>query len=194
MNLTTNLRAAPAPANLEADRQLAIDRLTDAFSSDLISMEEYERRAQGAQLAATSAELRALTADLGGAPAEARRPNVPAAYSGPEQSLVCVMGDKHLAGDWLEAPRVTTFTCMGSTTIDFTNVRLPAGPVRLEIFLLMGDVKIVVPRGLPVRMNATAIMADSKVRGEVSGRTEGAPSWIDVSGLAVMGSILVRSA
>ena len=42
----------------------------------------------------------------------------------PEFSL-CVMGDRKLAGDWLNSDQATSFTLMGSTTLDLSNTALP---------------------------------------------------------------------
>ena len=55
---------AASPADMEPRRQKTIDRLTDAFASGTITMEEYERRAAAASAASLPAALEDLVLDL----------------------------------------------------------------------------------------------------------------------------------
>jgi hypothetical protein len=190
----------------EAQRQQTIDRLTAAFASDAITMDEYERRATAANAATRPDELERLSFDLPAVRPEARRP---ASRQEPrfearntlDPSLVgaapittgCVMGDRRLTGNWLSSDRVSAFTVMGSTQIDLREVDLPPGAVHIEAFTLMGETKVIVPRGLPVRLNAFALMGESRAGREVNQQVGGAPSWVEISGVAMMGSITVRA-
>lgn len=199
------------PGELEPLKQAAIDRLTEAFAADRIDMDEYERRAALANAARLPRELDELTADLpavsraSGRPAAPRRPEPsrgaeshglrvnPDLAGGAPMTTGCVMGDRHLAGNWLSGDRVSSFTVMGSTKIDLREVDLPPGPLKIEVFTLMGETRIIVPRGLPVRMSAFALMAESRVDREVEQQTRGAESWVEVSGFAMMGELRVTA-
>lgn len=196
-----------ADGGLDAARQDAIERLTQAFSTDAIGMEEYERRASEASAATTVPELERLTFDL---PAPARPAARPKAepYAGrtpsrtrdaslvgrPSLTTGCVMGDRVLNGNWLSSDRVSSFTVMGSTRLDFSEVDLPPGPIKLEVFTLMGETKIFVPPDLPVRLDAFVFMGESKAGREVNQRTAGAETWLEISGFSMMGSVTVHSA
>jgi len=103
------------------------------------------------------------------------------------------MGDRHLTGNWLTSDRVSTFTVMGSTKIDLRDSDLPPGATRIEVFNLMGETQIVVPRDLPVRLSAFALMAESRADRNVNQQTRGADSWIEVSGFVMMGELRVRA-
>lgn len=196
---------------LEPLKQAAIDRLTEAFAADRIDMDEYERRAALANAARLPRELDELTADLpalsrgSGRASTPRRPEPrrrdeghglrvnPDLSGGVPMTTGCVMGDRQLAGNWLSSDRVSSFTVMGSTKIDLREVDLPPGPLKIEVFTLMGETRIIVPRGLPVRMSAFALMAESRVDREVEQQTRGAESWVEVSGFAMMGELRVMA-
>jgi len=191
---------------MEPVRQQTIDRLTAAFAADAITMEEYERRATAANAATSLEQLESLSFDLPAVqkpkPEGSRKPA--AAYeprNGINASIIgstpmttgCVMGDRNLTGNWLSSDRVSSFTVMGSTKLDLRDVDLPPGPVRIEAFTLMGETKIVVPRGLPVRLNVFAFMGESQAGRDVNQQINGATTWVEISGFAMMGSVTVRA-
>ena len=142
-----------ASARMEELRQAAMDRLTEAFAADQITMEEYERRASLANLAARPPALDDLTFDLpainadgqkGGHAARSRRSSGSFDLIGaPPVTTGCVMGDRHLTGNWLTSDRVSTFTVMGSTKIDLRDVDLPPGATKIEVFTLIDRKSVV---------------------------------------------------
>jgi len=191
---------------METERQHTIDRLTAAFASDAITMDEYERRATAANAATRIDELDRLSFDLPAVKSETRRSSPrpepryetrndidPSIVGAAPITTGCVMGDRNLTGNWLSSDHVSSFTVMGSTRLDLREVVLPPGPVRIEAFTLMGETKVIVPRGLPVKLNAFAFMGESHAGREVNQQINGARSWVEISGMAMMGSITVRA-
>jgi len=189
--------------SLDAERQVVIDRLTDAFAANMITMDEYERRVSAASAVTRFDELERIGFDL---PSKAARADYPPRHAGSagrgmDNSIVgatpvmtaCIMSDRSMTGNWLSSDRVSAFTVMGSTKLDLRDVDLPSGPIRIEVFTLMGDTKIIVPSDLPVRLNAFAFMGDSKAGREVRQKTGGAESWVEISGFVMMGSLSVRA-
>lgn len=210
------------PAGFEERRQRVIDLLTQAYASDHITVEEYEARAAAAAAANRPEELEDLVSDLpalrpsgepprsprGYAPEDSsapRRPSPPPrpapssypAYGSGQGSVsvACVMGDRRMTGNWLDSDRVNSFTLMGSTRLDLRDADLPeSGPIRIEAFVLMGETVVIVPRDLPVRLTAMPFMGEARARREVDQNVRGARRWVEVSGLVVMGSVLVKAA
>lgn len=191
---------------LEALRQDVIDRLTEAFSADAISMEEYELRATQANTMSSLEELERLSYDLPSTRQEPGKPQYkakpsPETHTGTDSSLIgarpitigSIMGDRNMTGNWLSSDRVSSFTVMGSTKLDLRDVDLPPGPVRIEVYALMGETKVIVPRGLPVRLNVFAFMGESRASRDVNQQLKGATSWIEISGIAMMGSVNVKA-
>jgi len=186
---------------MERRRQEAIDSLTSAFAGNIISMEEYERRATLASSAQFPAALDEVIADLP-APRPAHPASTSASYSRapardlsgtPPLTTGCVMGDRNLTGNWLTSNKVSSFTVMGSTKLDLRDSVLPLGPINVEVFTLMGETRIIVPHGLPVRMNAFAFMAESTAHRSVNQQVHGAETWVEISGFVMMGSVVVKA-
>jgi len=210
------------PAGFEAHRQRVIDALTEAYASDRITVEEYEARAAAAAAADRPGELEDLIADLPvrRSPEDAprrsrsetpeppfapRRPSPPPrpytasypAYGSGDGtvSVACVMGDRRMTGNWLDSDRVNSFTLMGSTRLDLRDADLPeSGPVRIEAFVLMGETVVIVPRELPVRLTTMPFMGEAVARRDVDQNVRGARRWLEISGLVVMGSVVVKAA
>ncbi|MGD9939631.1 MAG: LiaF domain-containing protein [Clostridia bacterium] len=201
------------PEDMERLRQDAIDSLTSAFAGNIISMEEYERRAGLASLAELPEALDEVIADLPATrprqattgPAQRRsardvpqdtyyhRQPLRDLSSAPPLTTGCVMGDRNLTGNWLTSNKVSSFTVMGSTKLDLRDSELPLGPINVEVFTLMGETKIIVPPGLPVRMNAFAFMAESTAHRSVNQQVHGAETWVEISGFVMMGSVVVKA-
>lgn len=181
---------------LESLRQEVIDRLTEAFSADDISMEEYERRATEANSALKITELERIYDSL---PARQTKPGKPldtrnsGIMGAPSITTGSIMSDKRMTGNWLSSDRVSSFTFMGSTRLDLRDVDLPPGPIHIEAFTLMGETRVIVPRGLPVRLNVFAFMGESKASRDVNQQVKGATSWVEISGFAMMGSVSVKA-
>lgn len=195
-----------SPVALEARRQLALDRLTEAFASDLITMDGYEGRVSRVQGADGPEAIDEAVSDLPqvspragkSAPERSSRRKSPELYSNAvdsrlrgEESVSCIMGNRVLSGDWLSGDKVGVFTLMGSTKIDLMDTALPPGRLRIDAFCLMGDIKVVVPRGLPVKMNGLPIMGNAHVAREVERHIERGSPYVEVSGLTLMGNIVI---
>ena len=99
-----------------------------------------------------------------------------------------------MTGDWLNSDSVSSFTLMGSSVLDLRNTALPPGRVRIEAFTMMGEIKVIVPYGLPVRLSAFPFMGEARMADDVARRVERDEPWVEISGFAMMGSIVVKAA
>jgi len=111
----------------------------------------------------------------------------------PPDFVACVMGERKLTGDWLTSDTVTSITFMGETTIDLRDTVLPRHGLKIQAFAMMGEIRIIVPEGLPVRMSAVPFMGEAQLHKSVTRRAEAGGPWVEVSGLAFMGSINVKA-
>jgi len=198
-------------SSMEGERERALEILTKAFASDRISMDEYERRATEIQRAPDPAKIALVVSDLpqdrpAGSPPPRPAPEAPPAPQGEfhafggrlrfsgspgAQSVACIMGDRRLQGDWLNGDRVEAFTMMGSTTIDLRDVALPPDRLRIEAFVLMGETRVIVPRGLAVRMNVFPFMGEAHAKREVNQRVQPGEPHVVIEGFVMMGSLVV---
>ncbi len=208
-------------SDMDRERQRALDAITSAFATGAISIEEYEARADVIQKATALADIDAQTLGLPQPemprasagrgqpmagyetrPSSRRAAREPAfraedlfveeRHGSPEFSL-CIMGDRRLQGDWLNADQATSVTLMGSTTLDLRDTALPPGRLKIDALAVMGEIKIIVPRGLPVKMSAFPFMGEANIHASVERRVDRRNPWVEVSGIALMGSIVVKA-
>ncbi len=213
----------PDYTDIETSRQKALDMLTNAFAGGDISIEDYEKKAGRVQNATRVDEIRQCVSDLpadplpGQAPSRgfpesrSRRSDRDRGYAGDpalrpqpdfaveargsgNEAIACVMGERHMTGDWLNTDNVSSFTLMGSTTLDLRHTALPPGRLKIDAFTLMGEIKVIVPRGLPVKLSAFPFMGDARMAENVERRVVRSGPYVEISGFAMMGSIVVHSA
>ncbi len=203
-------------STLESARERALDTITEAFAKGDLSLEEYEVKASALQKARLVQEIEdevfgiALPSPLpleaepvrSRAPSRQNRPARPPSvqlesipvedkHGTPEFSL-CIMGDKRMRGEWLNSDQATSLTLMGSTTLDLRGTTLPPGRLKIDAMAIMGEIQIIVPEGLPVKMSAFPFMGEAVVKDSVEQRIVPGMPWVDVSGIALMGSIVVK--
>jgi predicted membrane protein len=80
---------------------------------------------------------------------------------------------------------------MGSTRLDLRGCSLPPGALRIHLDVVMGEARIVVPRGLPVQLQVTPIMGDANAKRDVSQRVLPGQPHVIVEGVVIMGSVVV---
>lgn len=182
--------------DLEKLRQDGLDALTDAFSGGAIEMEEYERRAGGIQASRSPEELQEALSGLPRRRPAARKdsPAGNAPRSGSSEMVVSVMSERRMSGDWLSGDAVSNLTIMGASVFDLRETALPYGRLRIEVFTLMGETRVIVPRGIPVRLSAFPLMGEAKLGPGIDRRIDPHAPWIEVSGMVIMGSIVVQAA
>jgi len=187
---------------LEARKAAAIDRLTERFARDDLPMDEYERLVAEVNAASSAREL-VVSEDIafGGraAPYSERASSpAPAAEDGGfisqdlVQSCSAILSERKHRGDWLRKPNVAAATVLASQVFDFTETPMPPGRTTFEVLAVCGEVVIVVPEGLAVRLEVAPVLGEAKVSRGVSGTArEGGPLLV-VTGNAILGSVVVK--
>jgi hypothetical protein len=136
-------------------RDEVIDLLTDAFARDLLDTAEYEYRVGQANAVDDLARLNSLVADL----TKTRERSLQKYPSPGSMDLSAVFSTQHFDGDWLTNEHVKLRTFMGSVVCDFRRPVL--GPLtRVEIRAIMGEVKIIVPKGVRIQVNINPILGE----------------------------------
>lgn len=145
-------------------REQAIAMLQDAFAHDVVDVEEFERRVTLAHRTDSLAELDALTSDL---PApEVTEPSSPptslalvgASEARPMQAIRGFMSATTRSGPWSVPRRLEVRALMSSTVLDFREARFPPGVIELDLRAVMSSIEIIVPPGLPVETEGSAIL------------------------------------
>lgn len=142
----------------EQRREEIIQILTDAFARDTLTTEEYEHRVEQANRINSISGLNSLVADLTG-PGAGNSRSLQVYPAAGTLTLRSIFSNQQFDGDWLSNEHVLVRTFMGSVTCDFHRPVL--GPVtRVEIRSIMGEVKLVIPKGVKINVNISPILGE----------------------------------
>ena len=157
-------------------RELKIEELSTHFANDDISMEELERRIELVYKASSVAELETITADLRAAamvPQDYVRARVvpgaagaPATYEVPHSRMLALMSSSRRVGRWALPRRFDVLAIMSDTRIDLTQAALPPGLSEIRVRAVMTSLRVIVPPGVPVVVDAHSVMADVQSRAD----------------------------
>ena len=186
--------------SLADERERVIQRLSEHFANDRLSMEELEQRIEAVYKATTAAELQRLTADLPGddsatMPAPIRLGDLPV-LTPDRDRVVAIMSETRRRGAWIVPQRLDIVSVMSDTTIDLTQAPLPTGIIDIHVRSLFATVKIVVPPGLQVVSRVNSLM--SSVHGGGEPNDAGGPNaWaqgtvVRLSGWALMAEVQTK--
>jgi hypothetical protein len=177
----------PAPRDLrasDADRDRVLVLLAEAVSDGRLTMEEHAERVQRACTARTLGELADLTADLVVASAQPVRLDGGRVISG-------IFGPARRDGRWVVPETLTVTALGGEVEVDFTQAILQTRHVQLLTTVIGGRLRLVVPDGVSVAVNAH-VMVGRRRGGTPSPAASDAP-LIEVKGLVLGGEIIVRT-
>jgi len=111
----------------------------------------------------------------------------------PERSGVTVWWSNIVRnGEWLVPRLFRVFTCMGNVQLDLTTARMGPGTSEIEIWCIMANVEITVPRDIRVLCDGEGFVGNFEVVriGETTPPVD-APT-LRVSGNAYLGSVSVK--
>ena len=189
-------------SSLELDRERAIQTLCAHYANDHLTTQELEARFELANKAASSVELQALFATLPLLPPTVTAPrgagiapmfNV--AVMGEvqaERRILAVMSEIKKAGEWIPARRNVVRAVMGTVELDMREALFSPGETEIDITAIIAEVKIIVPPGLTVVCDGTAIMGEFKELHAMGESDPGAPV-LRIRGMAFMGSVSVKT-
>ncbi|MEZ4403800.1 MAG: LiaF-related protein [Kofleriaceae bacterium] len=174
-------------------RDQVIAQLGDQFSRDALEVDELERRLELAQRAESVAALDALVDDLPAlVPATALAPVAPGDLDRPAtQRLTAVFGAIERAGRWTVPRQLTAVAVFGATELDLREADLAPGRTELRVRCVFGAVELILPPGVAVETDASAIFGaveyrDRKHRQQLA---EPARSTIHITGVTVFGAV-----
>lgn len=140
---------------IEQRRQEVIDLLTDAFARDIIETSEYEYRVGQANALNSIEELNSLVRGLSDQASSGALSYPPSGT----MEIRSVFSSQRYQGDWLEREDIDLRVMFGEVRCDFR--RSLVGPVtRMNLRVFMGEVKIIVPPGVKVRVNVSPVLGE----------------------------------
>ena len=184
----------------ENERERVIDRLTAAYASNALTVEEFERRVESANKSDDAARLRELLTDLPRETADA--PPVPARADRDAAYLInrgrvpkkdefaAIFSSAERVGTWTAALRFEAAAIFGSGHIDLRNALIPREGMKIEAAGIFGSLSIVVPEGVNLRVRNFSIFGSATGGGSVPGDPD-APT-IEIEAVGIFGSCAVK--
>lgn len=195
-------------STLELDRERVIQTLCSHYAHDQLSTQELEARFDLAYKATNTSELQQLVAGLPAlAPALAvPAPGAPIALEGglaqqverrasrpvaEEKRHFVMMSEYKRRGEWTPPRRTVLRVIMGSALIDLREATFEDPEVEIEIFTMMGEVKIIVPPWIRVESDGTAFMGEFDQQ-HSAGMDRDSPV-VHITGTTFMGTVVVKT-
>jgi len=192
----------PNLVSLRDCRERAIARLSDAFASDVLDVEEFERRLTLAHRATSIPEIEQTVADLtapapGPAPSAAMATPAPAvnasATGASRDTVMAIFGGVERRGSWTLPQRLNAMAVMGGVELDLREAVLPPGVTEIHVIAVMGGVELIVPPNLPVEVTGTAIFGGFGHVDRVPAQADPDRPLLRVHGIAIFGGVEVET-
>lgn len=190
--------------SFEIEREQAVQQLCAHYAQDHLSTGELESRFDGVYKAASREQLQTV---LTGLPALRRTSIAPAplyqvahaitpsgAQTGVlppnEKRLLSIFAEVKKEGWWTPTPVILGRVVFGSMLLDLREAELPPEGITIDLDVIFGDCKVLLPPGIGADVDATAMM------GTVTDKSQrGLPNApiIRVRGSALFGEITVKT-
>lgn len=184
-------------------REQVIQRLSEGYAQDLIDVDELERRLDIAHSAAKVAELDALLADLGGAPAPAASPSTALAVTGPtgiedpsraeRKSMSVIMSSVERRGRWAVPRHMALRSMWGNVELDFRDASLAPGVTEISVLVVMANVEVILPPNLAIDVDVSTFAGNVTERHRVPPDADPARPLIRITGRVVFGNVEVTT-
>jgi DUF1707 SHOCT-like domain len=171
----------------DAERDAAVERLSQATGDGRLTLEEFSQRMGQASTARTRAELDRLVSDLpvqaAPAPAAVAAPGAPSYHIRP-------VGGLRVYGPWRMDRHVVVLSLVGGARLDLSQAELAAKEVTLTKVSLVGGTRLRVPPGVRVDVSGFSLVGGTRVEaGPPPG--PGAPT-VHVRAFSLVGGVRVR--
>lgn len=181
--------------NLELQKEQAVQALCAHYAQDHLSTGELEARFEQVYRSTSAEHLRTIFEGLPAigalVPAPAPLYSVGAPRGGlpaNEKRYVAIFSEVRKEGQWVPAARIAARVIFGNVVFDFREAILPPEGVELDVDVMLGEVKVLLPPGVGAEVDCTAVMGS--VNDKSHRALPGAPV-VRVRGGAVLGSITV---
>lgn len=146
----------------DEERARTTRRLTEAVGEGRLTLDEFSERSRRAYECAGRDELEALTGDLPSPPNESEV-DTTGRPPGKRNWTIAVLGGSDYGGRRRFPARTGFLAFLGGSDIDLRHAVLPAQDVEITMLSIMGGNDLIVPRGVRVEVNGTAVLGGDDV-------------------------------
>ena len=178
-------------------REHAIQRLSDGFVADLLTVEEFEERLARVHAAGGLPEIEAQLADLqplpaGGGSTALVPLSVNPALAPATTRMRALLGNVERRGGWVVPARLEIKVTFGNVELDFREARFTAAVTDLEASVLFGNLEVIVPPQLAVDCEGSSVLGNVENHGSGAVGDPDRP-LLRIRGRAVLGNIEVHT-
>jgi hypothetical protein len=178
-------------------RHQVITRLSECYASDILEVEELERRLDLAHAARTVADLDELVADLAPSQSTALAPAAPPAIEDPSRAdrkrLRVIMSHVERRGRWTVPRKLELRVLWGNAELDFRDASLAPGVTTIDVKVLMGNLEIILPPHLAIDVDVSSFMGAVEERHRVPPEADPAQPVLRLSGAVRLGSLEITT-
>jgi hypothetical protein len=178
-------------------RSQVIAQLSEGYASDLLDVDELDRRLDLAHGARTLAELDALVDDLGAATSKALVQTASTAIDDPQRAasskLRVIFGSVQRRGRWSVSNRVNVSVLFGDTELDFREASLGPGVTTIDIGVNFGNLEVVVPPWLAVDVDVSSMFGNVEERHRVPPHSEPGQPVLRFVGVVRFGNLEIST-
>jgi hypothetical protein len=172
-------------------RQQVIARLSEGYATDLLDVDELERRLDLAHGARSVAELDEIVADL--APSTALVTLASTAIDDPNRAerkkLRVVMSNLERRGRWTVPRTLRLRVLWGNAELDFRDASLGPGTTTIDVGILMGNLDIILPPQLAVEVDVSSFMGSVAERNRMPPDADPARPILHITGAVRLGNL-----
>lgn len=139
-----------------SEREKTIGFLTNAFSTDIINLDEFESRVESVHASKTHEELHQIVADLPNEDIDDRKQITE------YENIVCNMGTITIAGSMLFTKKLKIEATSSSLNLDYLSVDLPDGVYEIHINAVASSLTIKLPAQYNVKNRISSQLASVK--------------------------------
>jgi Domain of unknown function (DUF1707) len=122
-----------------SEKEKTIGFLTNAFSTDIINLEEFERRVESVHASKTHEELHQIVADLPNGNIDDRQKITES------ENIACNLLTRTIAGSMLCTKKLKIEATLSTLNLDYRSVDLPDGVYELDINAVTSSITIKLP-------------------------------------------------
>lgn len=176
----------------DAERQVVINQLNDAFSAGRLTLDEFNDRISSAYSARTRSDLNMLVTDLPSAPqTHPTGGHASTGDTGRTQWHVSPIGGLKRRGAWRMPREIVSITLIGGADLDFRDAKLEAPEVTLTKISLIGGVDLRVPSGMRVDVQGFSLLGGTNV--DLDDTVDANAPTVVVRAFSLLGGVKARN-